>query len=137
MMRLPSQPQSRLRLHDLLKRRRMGLKQFIDEYGISTYEGLVNRCDRMGVGAPTEEDFRTAFPSPPVNNPIEGVVVVEAPAFVDDITGRSIDPDAPVIEPTVEVITAMEQPQEEAVEPTDASQKRQKRKKKDIPEFPE
>lgn len=135
-MRLPSQPQSRLKLHDLLKRRRMGLKQFIDEYGISTYEGLVNRCDRMGVAPPSEADFKEAFPSPPVNNPIEGVVVVEAPVFVDDITGRMIDPEAPVLEPTVEVIT-VEAPQEEVVEPTDASQKRLRRKKKDIPEVPE
>lgn len=136
-MRLPSQPQSRLKLHDLLKRRRMGLKLFIDEYGITTYEGLVNRCDRMGVISPTEADFKEAFPSAPVNNPIEGVIVVEAPVVIDSFTGREIDADAPIVEPTVEVITTMEQPYEEVIEPTDASQKRFRRKKKDIPEVPE
>ena len=115
----------------------MGLKQFIDEYGISTYEGLMNRCDRMGVASPSEADFKEAFPSPPVNNPIEGVVVVEAPIVIDEISGREIDPEAPVLEPTVEVITTVEQPREEVLEPTDASQKRQRRKKKDIPETPE
>lgn len=116
----------------------MSLKQFVDEYGISTYEGLVNRCDRMGVASPSEADFKEAFPSPPVNNPIEGVVVVEAPVVIDELTGREIDPEAPVFEPTVEVITAaVEQSREEVVEPTDASQKRQRKKKKDITEVPE
>jgi hypothetical protein len=46
-----------LKLSDLLRKRRKTLKQFIDELGISNYEALCARCQRIGVAPPTAEDF--------------------------------------------------------------------------------
>lgn len=94
----------RLKLVDLLRRRKMTLRQLLDEFGITTYAGLVIRCERMGVAPPPEEDFKVAFPDKPVNSPQEGVVVLEPPPVVDEISGREIDPEAPVA-PVVKVIT--------------------------------
>lgn len=94
----------KLKLGDLLRRRKMTLRQLLDEFGITTYAGLVIRCERMGVASPSEEDFRVAFPNKPVNSPQEGVVVLEPPPVVDEISGREIDPEAPVA-PVVKVIT--------------------------------
>ena len=65
-----------LTLGNLLKRKKMTLKQFLDEFGITTYSGLVSRCDRIGVLPPTEDDFKK-LNNPIVSNPAEGVVVVE------------------------------------------------------------
>ena len=66
----------RLKLSDLLRRRKMSLRQFLDEFGITTYETLSIRCDRMGVAVPDEKDFITIAPAP-VNSPTEGVLVLE------------------------------------------------------------
>lgn len=94
----------RLKLSDLLHRRKMMLRQLLDEFGITTYDGLLIRCNRMGCAPPNEADFHVAYPVAPVNSPQEGVVVLEAPPVIDDITGRKIDPEAPVT-PEVRVIT--------------------------------
>ena len=70
----------RLKLADLLKRRRMTLKQFMQEFVITTYEGLSIRCNRMGVSAPSEADFLSATAGETVvTNQAEGVVVLEPP----------------------------------------------------------
>jgi hypothetical protein len=69
----------KLGLPDLLRRRKMTLKQFMSEFGITTYEGLVARCTRMGVWAPSLNDFKKEALPDYVNNPQEGVVVVDAP----------------------------------------------------------
>lgn len=135
-MKIPLKNMPRLRLADLLRRRKMTLRQLLDEFGITTYEGLVTRCDRMGCAPPTEVEFKVAFPDKLVNNPLEGMVVVEPPPVVDEISGRKIDPEAPVL-PGVEVITSVGQllPNEvvtDAVDgPSDVPQKKQ-RKKKDV-----
>mgnify|MGYP001587424083 CR=1 FL=1 len=119
----------RLRLADLLRRRKMTLRRLLDEFGITTYEGLVIRCNRMGVSPPDEKEFRIAFPDPPVNNPPEGVVVLEPPPVIDDITGRRIDPDAPVA-PIVLVVTGTLGDQHVHLEqPTEGTQKKLRRKK--------
>ena len=126
----------RLKLSDLLRRRKMTLRALLDEFGITTYEGLVRRCERMGCAPPTEAEFKVAYPDPPVNSPQEGVVVLEPPPVIDDISGRKIDPDAPVV-PEVKVIT---EPlgqllpndvvnEDAAGEPTDPPQKKPRRKK--------
>lgn len=93
----------RLRLVDLLRRRRMTLKQLLDDFGITTYSGLVNHCARIGVAQPTEAEFKVAHPQPPVNSPQEGVVVLDPPQVIDELSGRPIDPDAPV-NPDVRVV---------------------------------
>jgi len=118
----------RLRLADLLRRRKMSLKQMLDEFGITTYEGLTIRCNRMGVTPPDESDFHAVFPPPmvkPVNNPMEGIIVVEAMSVIDDITGREIDPDGPVM-PGIEVVTDHPSQQQDDPGP---HQKKQRRKK--------
>lgn len=68
-----------LKLSDLLRRRKMTLRQLLDEFGITTYDGLIERCNRMGVAPPPVEDFLKIAPEP-VNNPSEGVFVIEIAA---------------------------------------------------------
>jgi hypothetical protein len=119
----------RLKLADLLRRRKMTLGQFLAEHGITTYGGLSNRCDSMGVTPPTEAEFDACAP-PKVNNPQEGVVVLEPPTVVDELSGKKIDPEAPVV-PEVKVIT------EPAVKPTEPRQKKAKAKKESQPSVAE
>lgn len=117
--------QPRLKLTDVLRRRRSTLKKLLDEIGISTYGGLVNWCDRMGIACVSQAEFEAVVPPTlKVNAPQEGVIVLEAPKVVDEHTGTPIDPEAPVLEPGVEVVT------DAPGEPTDGSQKK-KRVKKD------
>jgi hypothetical protein len=66
----------KIKLADLLRRRKLTLRQFLNEFGITTYESLVLRCERMGVGAPDEKEF-IALNLVAVSNPSEGVVVIE------------------------------------------------------------
>ncbi len=120
---LPNQP--RLKLTDVLKRRKSTLKQFIDEHGITTLGGLNEACHRLGVAGPTEDEFHAVVPrTPAVSNPQEGVVVVDPLPIVDEATGRQIDVDAPV-HPKVEVVT-----EEEWEPPTEAPTKPQFKKNK-------
>lgn len=119
----------RLHLADLLRRRKTTLKQFIDESGVQTYEGLVNRCVRMGVQPPSDIEFKAIKPVV-VTSPQDGVIVLEPPPVVDEISGRKIDPDAPVTLPGVETVfdvppTTDVRTQEE---PTIVTKKRRKKK---------
>lgn len=140
MSRVTLKNMPRLKLVDLLRRRKMTLRQLLDEFGITTYAGLVARCERMGCAAPPESDFKVAYPDKPVNSPQEGVVVLEPPPVVDDITGRKIDPEAPVV-PEVKVITAPVGQllpndvvnESVAGEPTDPPQKKPRKKKEVAP----
>lgn len=116
----------RLKLADLLRRRKMSLVQFVTEFGITTYEGLAIHCERMGAAPPTEAEFVAAVKPKLVNSPQEGVVVLEPPPVVDELSGRAIDPDAPV-EPQVKVVT------EPAPKPTEPSKKKAKGKKENQP----
>jgi hypothetical protein len=74
----------RLKLSDLLRRRKMTLRALLDELGITTYEGLVARCERMGVLEPTREEFLVVMPEV-VNSPPEGVIVLEPAPVVEDV----------------------------------------------------
>lgn len=67
-----------IRLADLLRKRRMTLKQFTQERCILTYDALVRECDRMGVAPPDVKDFPVYVPE--ISNQQEGVVVLEPPA---------------------------------------------------------
>jgi hypothetical protein len=122
--------QPRLKLSDLLRRRKTTLKQMLLDRGISTHQALVTWCDRIGVVPPTEEEFKAAWPTP-VNSPQEGVVVLEPPPVIDEHTGHQIDPDAPVEQPGVLVLTdhpflSPEPEQEDTVRPSKKLQKRDK-----------
>jgi hypothetical protein len=107
--------QPRLNLKDLLRRRKMTLMQFLSEFGITTYEGLAIRCDRMGVTPPSQQDFNAVIPPEVyVNSPTEGVVVLEALPVIAESTG--------------EVLPDEETPPEAAGSPV---MKRPRRKKED------
>ena len=73
----------RLKLGDLLRRRKMSLKTFMDEFGVTTYEALTFRCKRLGVQAPEESEFK-ALNMPMVSDPSEGVIVLAAPIEIDE-----------------------------------------------------
>lgn len=75
----------KIKLTDLLRRRKMTLKQLLDEHGITTYQGLVIRCASMGVAPPEERDFTSLVPVPRASNPQEGIVVLKAFEDADDV----------------------------------------------------
>lgn len=79
-----------LHLNDLLRRKKTSLSQFINDFGISTYEGLKARCERIGVISPSIEQFEEVMPKH-VNSPTEGVVVVDPPSAVHEHTGKIIE----------------------------------------------
>lgn len=90
-------------LNDILRRRKTTLKQLMSNFGITTYAGLEAHCHRIGVLPPDEESVASEFPSPPVvNNPSEGVIVLdELPStYVVEATGEVVD--QPAIETTDE-----------------------------------
>jgi hypothetical protein len=69
----------KLHLADLLRRRKMTLKQFINESGIMAYGALLERCSAMGIQAPTEEEYLKIVPIQ-VSCQQDGVVVIEPPS---------------------------------------------------------
>jgi len=85
--------QPRLRLTDVLRRRRSSLKSLLDERGISTYAALEIYCDRLGVTVPRREECHAAFPTSPnglVNSPQEGVIVLNPPVVIGEATGMPL-----------------------------------------------
>lgn len=143
MTRITLTNEPRLKLSDLLRRRKSTLKQFIDEHGISTFDGLKITCQRMGVAPPQDDDFYAVVPRlPKVSSPQEGVVVVEPLPVIDETTGKKIDIEAPV-KPEVIVVTSHPSSSSQGEQlPTDASQKAQQKKpkvtkKEDEPGSPE
>lgn len=112
----------RLKLSDLLRRRKMTLRQLLDEFGITTYDSLLERCNRMGVAPPTEDEFLVVAPLP-VNNPSEGVFVIEIEATPEQIAVATVQLNDQ-IESEAEATSAAEE--------TRASQKKQKKKKDDL-----
>ena len=84
----------KIKLIDLLRRRKTTLIKHLNEFGITTYEHLVERCDRMGVVPPSQEEFNQISPQPPtVNSPAEGVVVLDLPPIVIESTGKKYEED--------------------------------------------
>jgi hypothetical protein len=100
----------RLCLSHLLRRRKTTLERFVKESGIQTYSALCTQCDRLGVLAPTASEYEKVFPTL-VTSPADGVIVVEPIPVIDDLTGRHIDPDAPVTNPGIETFFSPEEPE--------------------------
>lgn len=130
----------KLRLFNLLRRRKMTLIQFMSEFGITTLEGLKNRCNRMGVDPPSDDEFNTLVKpaiEKIVNNPQEGIIVLEPPlTIVNESTGKKTIDDKKVEYPQEqEFLDVAEKPRAEddetGSEPTDGPQKKS-RKKKDV-----
>jgi hypothetical protein len=83
-----------IRLVDLLKKRRKNLKSFLSSYGIVSYSTLVQKCSSMGVSAPSEEEFKnTLGTAAEASSPQEGVVVLDPPALIKELTGEKISVD--------------------------------------------
>lgn len=119
----------RLRLADLLRRRRTTLTTFVGSLGVTTHAALAIWCDRMGVIPPTQEEFDVSFPlSSRVNSAKEGVIVLQAPPVIDEFTGNEIDPEAPVEPPGILVVIDSA-PQVAVEKDTEASQKKPRKKK--------
>ena len=113
----------RLKLSDLLRRRKMTLRQLLDEFGITTYDSLIERCNRMGVAPPTENEFSVVAPSP-VNNPSEGVFVIEIEATAEQAAIETLNV-AIQLDDQVESEISVE------TEEFRTSQKKQKKKKEE------
>lgn len=91
----------RLKLTNLLKRRKSTLNDFMKEFGLTTYESLKITCARMGVETPTIEEFNeldtVSNGKQFINSPAEGVVTAPAPEWRDvmkAVTVVVIDDDA-------------------------------------------
>lgn len=78
---IKNQPQ--LSLLKLLKRRKMSLKQWITEQGITTYDQLTSRCKNLGILAPTKIDFEHVHPQI-VTDQMQGIVVLESSTNIDN-----------------------------------------------------
>jgi hypothetical protein len=82
----------RLKLADLLRRRRQTLTSIVAELGFTTHAGLAVWCDRMGLLSPTPEEFALAFPpAQKVNSPQEGIIVLEALPVIASETGEPLE----------------------------------------------
>ncbi len=113
---LPNQP--KLRLTDLLKRRKSSLKQYITDHGISTFESLKESCNRLGVASPTEDEYLAIMPKvATASHPQEGIVVIDPLPIIDEMTGRVIDFDAPAT-PGVVVLINKQDEEEDLQQPT-------------------
>lgn len=87
-----------IKLVDLLKKKKTNLKQFLATTGIATYVTLEQKCEKMGVSAPSEADFHEALGTALISSPQEGVVVLDPPVLLKD-TGEKIKiEDAKVVE---------------------------------------
>lgn len=126
----------RLRLSDLLKRRKMTLEGFLQDSGVQTYEALVNRCNRLGCLPPLREEYRQLRPVI-VNSPQDGVVVLEAPPLIEESTGKNLDLPVEDEQRMVNASDALDSDggtmQDVAPMPTQGSRKARKPKKESQP----
>lgn len=103
----------KLMLSDLLRRRKMTLKQFLDESGIYAYAALINKCNEIGVQPPLEKDYLSAVPTT-VSSPQDGIIVLD-----------------PIVDPVIDPILSdhVQRSFDESLTVEDESQKKRKKKK--------
>lgn len=77
-------------LENLLKRRKSNLPKFLSETGITTYEFLIERCNRLGVAPPSLQTFQSIVPPQQLSSPTEGVVILPPPTLIND-SGNPVD----------------------------------------------
>lgn len=70
--------QPKLRLHDLLRKRKLTFAAWLAESNVSTYSELVRWCQLVGVAPPEEREWLALRPVA-VSAPADGVVVLEPP----------------------------------------------------------
>lgn len=73
-----------IRLVDLLRKKKTDLKQFLSNSGIAAYATLLQKCEKMGVSPPTEEEFKEAIGGSVISSPQEGVVVLDPPDLLTE-----------------------------------------------------
>jgi len=84
--------QPALKLNDLLRKRKTNLKKFINETGVTSYGKLLEKCQNLGVSAPSEDEFKAIVPEP-VTQQQEGIVVLDPPSLIKEGTGQKIEID--------------------------------------------
>ena len=80
-----------IKLLDLLKKKKLTLNTFLKDTGVVTYQKLQEKCAKLGVSSPTEEEFKAIFPER-VSSPQEGIVVLDPPVLTKD-TGEKVSVD--------------------------------------------
>ena len=90
-MRHSTHTNGSISLENLLRRRRSSLKEFVTNSGVTTYEFLLERCERMGVAPPSRHTFESIVPPVVNSSPTEGVIVLESPPLISESTGEEID----------------------------------------------
>lgn len=86
-MRLQRKSYSKVKLVDILTKRKKTLKIFLKEMGIVTFESLKIRCNNMGVLPPSQEEYDNAMGNPiipEISSPTEGIVVLSSPSLQED-----------------------------------------------------
>lgn len=81
-----------IKLTDLLRRRKTTLKKFLQNMGIVTYSTLEQKCKKMGVSPPAEDDFKEAL-GVVVSSPQEGILVLDPPLLTKE-SGEKVPVDS-------------------------------------------
>lgn len=76
-----------IRLVDLLRKRRITLQKFVKESGIVAYQTLLQKCEKMGVSAPNEKEFKEACGGT-FSSPQEGLIVLDPPELTKESGGK-------------------------------------------------
>ena len=87
-MRLQEKSLSKLKLTDILRKKRKNLQSYLTETGIVTYERLVRSCTSIGVTPPTEQEFKNAIGNPltpEISSPTDGILVLNPPTTTEDV----------------------------------------------------
>ena len=130
-LKLVTQP--KLTLDRLLRRRKTTLKRWLEEIGLTTYPDVLQKCKRLGILPPSEEEFLVAWPTP-VTNPTSGVVVLPEIPVINAETGAQFDPEIfagfdPRPDDLTEPLTAEEAVSSPGDEPTAASPRKYRKRK--------
>lgn len=88
-----------IKLTDILKKKKTNLKNFLSSFGITAYATLLQKCEKMGVSPPNEEEFKEAVGAS-VSSPQEGIIVLDPPTILKE-TGEKIEIEEPASEPAV------------------------------------
>jgi hypothetical protein len=82
-----------IKLVNLLKKKKVSLKDYLKNVGIVSYNTLLQKCEKMGVAPPSEEEFNCSVEGKVYSSPQEGVIVLEPQKLVKELTGEKIEVD--------------------------------------------
>lgn len=82
-----------IKLTDILKKKKTNLKSFLSSFGITAYPTLLQKCEKMGVSPPDEDEFKEAVGAS-VSSPQEGIIVLDPPTVLKE-TGERIEIEEP------------------------------------------